>query len=61
MIIQLPTFDRDPGPYERKRPCGTCGAYLLRTNPGPYCDPCRPSSLAREVDNVFELRPRDAA
>lgn len=45
----------DPGPYEPKRPCGTCGAYLLRTNPGPYCDPCRRTRLAREVDNVFEL------
>lgn len=61
MIINLPTPDRDPGPYERKRPCGTCGAFLLTTNPGPTCAPCELTTIGREVDNVFELRPRDAA
>lgn len=61
MIIYLPTPDREPGPYERKRPCATCGAYLLTTNPGPVCDPCRLTAIGREVDNVFDIRPQEAA
>ncbi len=71
MIIQIPTSqlpERDPGPYERKRPCGSCGAHLSRSNPGPVCAPCSEGSLpdANNVivlpaRNVVELYPEDAA
>jgi hypothetical protein len=57
MIIELPIPDRNPGPYERKRPCADCGAFLLTTNPGPYCAPCELAAMP--ACEVIDLYPED--
>ena len=61
MIIQLPTAERNPGPYDAQRECRVCGCFLNRSNPHSRCAPCQLAAMpdSEVLAEVLDLRSQD--